>query len=927
MATTITSTGELILIGTSKTTVNGVEFTASGATAAGGLIAPTLKPAADATDAIQLQTSGGDPVLTVDTTNKRLTGADRITADADLRFWTDHKLTEEPVVRKRLTELPQGSARFYWADQDDYYVYYSTAQSPGQVVRQSKINFSLTTLELYPGYNNAYGVVVDHAREYLYVSAYDAARVAIFKIDLASFQIVDLFETSSHKNARALAIDSTDTYLYVGCASATNLAFLRITLADFHSYAAVNTAGASGTLQDILIDATDTYAYASTSTSPSTIYRLTLSDFSTIASLALGSGKNNGLRLAIDSSATYLYVGLNISPAQIAKITIADFTTIAYKALASGENLAYGLGIDGTNTYLYIACAVSPGKIIRLTLADFTTTSTLTLVTGENQPYAGGALVDDSGTYLWIGCYMQPAKAVRLLLSDFSTTVTTTTLIGVEYMISMVIDSAGVWAYILLQTSPGRIVKLLLSDLRTYMLLEMSNSYTGAWRDLAIDHGDTYLYAAESDSPSTIARITLADFSTVDYKTLAAGENTAYGLTVDSTDTYLYIVCSLSPSKIVRLTLADFTTTSTLTLASGDNLGRSLVIDSTDTYLYTALFLSPGRVARVTLADFSTISVKTLAQNTPRRVIINATDTYIYLGHYLALADFATETVLTNADVAYAILVQLVGSHLIATTETSPARLWVIDVATFATLASSQMDATVRLTYGGAVAPDGSAYVASGAGGKTIIQLGSDVPALRSAGGGLALIDVDGNVVFSATDDLAGVIVGHGYAPLELAGKTITSRAGITARSFSGQNAWLEGLVAGDELAALSKVLVRAGAKLIFEDATIGHGNYLKSAAGKVELYIDNVKAFDVDGAGIDFVEAITATGGLNLPQSVADVSDPPTDAELDVAFGTPATLGRGFMATIDDNDGDLKNWLVWTSDASWYYAAGTKAV
>ena len=72
MATTIASTGELILIGTSKTTVNGVEFTANGATAAGGLIAPTLKPAADSTTALQFQTSGGVAVVTIDTTNARI---------------------------------------------------------------------------------------------------------------------------------------------------------------------------------------------------------------------------------------------------------------------------------------------------------------------------------------------------------------------------------------------------------------------------------------------------------------------------------------------------------------------------------------------------------------------------------------------------------------------------------------------------------------------------------------------------------------------------------------------------------------------------------------------------------------------------------------------------------------------------------------
>lgn len=65
----------------------------------------------------------------------------------------------------------------------------------------------------------------------------------------------------------------------------------------------------------------------------------------------------------------------------------------------------------------------------------------------------------------------------------------------------------------------------------------------------------------------------------------------------------------------------------------------------------------------------------------------------------------------------------------------------------------------------------------------------------------------------------------------------------------------------------------------------------------------------------------------LHVQQSVANVTSPPSDAELDSAFGTPATLGRGFIGTVDDNDGDTTMWLCITSDASWYYIATTKAV
>lgn len=69
------------------------------------------------------------------------------------------------------------------------------------------------------------------------------------------------------------------------------------------------------------------------------------------------------------------------------------------------------------------------------------------------------------------------------------------------------------------------------------------------------------------------------------------------------------------------------------------------------------------------------------------------------------------------------------------------------------------------------------------------------------------------------------------------------------------------------------------------------------------------------------------ATDGIKTQVSTDNVSDPPTDAELDTAFGTPATLGEGFIGILDDNSADTDVWLCYTSDTSWFYLQGTKAV
>lgn len=57
------------------------------------------------------------------------------------------------------------------------------------------------------------------------------------------------------------------------------------------------------------------------------------------------------------------------------------------------------------------------------------------------------------------------------------------------------------------------------------------------------------------------------------------------------------------------------------------------------------------------------------------------------------------------------------------------------------------------------------------------------------------------------------------------------------------------------------------------------------------------------------------------VPVSRANVSSPPTDAEADAIFGTPANVGAGFLALIDDNDADTTVWLVASNGTSWWRA------
>lgn len=66
------------------------------------------------------------------------------------------------------------------------------------------------------------------------------------------------------------------------------------------------------------------------------------------------------------------------------------------------------------------------------------------------------------------------------------------------------------------------------------------------------------------------------------------------------------------------------------------------------------------------------------------------------------------------------------------------------------------------------------------------------------------------------------------------------------------------------------------------------------------------------------------AIGGLDT--STANVSNPPTDAELDSALGTPAAVGAGYQCLLDDGGADTNVYLVVSNGTSWHYVALTKA-
>jgi len=67
---------------------------------------------------------------------------------------------------------------------------------------------------------------------------------------------------------------------------------------------------------------------------------------------------------------------------------------------------------------------------------------------------------------------------------------------------------------------------------------------------------------------------------------------------------------------------------------------------------------------------------------------------------------------------------------------------------------------------------------------------------------------------------------------------------------------------------------------------------------------------------------------GVRTKMAINNVNDTtPTAAELTTSFGTPATVGTGFVGIVKDADTDTNCFVVVSNGVSYYYLKFTKAL
>ncbi|NDD85174.1 hypothetical protein EBZ38_12995 [bacterium] len=74
--------------------------------------------------------------------------------------------------------------------------------------------------------------------------------------------------------------------------------------------------------------------------------------------------------------------------------------------------------------------------------------------------------------------------------------------------------------------------------------------------------------------------------------------------------------------------------------------------------------------------------------------------------------------------------------------------------------------------------------------------------------------------------------------------------------------------------------------------------------------------------------QVVATAAGVRTKQAINNVNDTtPTAAELTTSFGTPASVGTGFVGIVKDNDADTNCFVVVSNGTSYFYLKFTKAV
>lgn len=551
----------------------------------------------------------------------------------------------------------------------DFAYFASWDQRRSRLVKIDLATFERVDVITMENRERVWTVDIDPAGEYLYlgthrvpVSITQAGPPRVIKVDLATFERVGSIKLENdHVDFHSAVIDSAGDFAYFGgddSGGPTRL--VKIDLANFERIDAI-TMDNPGRFTTGIIDPDDAFAYFGTFTSPARVVKIDLTNFEAAGDIELtGSGENDLTTSVMDSSGDFAYFGNSTYPAgKVIKIDLQDFQRVGAIQLPNGERGFRTSMIDPADGFAYFAASSTAGPVVKIDLSTFTRVGSLPLEDGLGDGITGTGVMAPDGGHAYFSTYSDPinfgrAAIIRKVdLATFEQVDRLAQAADERDLQSAVVDPDGRYAYFGTGSDPGRVVRL---DLETFERVDAGQMEIGELllQSAVIDPAGEFAYFGTGRRPGKVIKFDLANMERVDAISLDANEGRLMSAVIDPGGNFAYFGTSWYgvAGRIVKIDLTNFTRVGAITLPGAEEQLESAVIDPDGDFAY----FGAGRA------------------NDPGRVV------------RIDLTDFTRDgaVVLTSSERRpEAAAIDPAGEFAYFGTETNPGRLVKIDLAEF----------------------------------------------------------------------------------------------------------------------------------------------------------------------------------------------------------------------------------------------------
>ena len=369
--------------------------------------------------------------------------AREVSSQPNLRTFLDEHGTFDPHIGREKIDLR--------ADRESPD---SLASGPSSTIEEVPPFARVDAITLEPGEDELSSAVIDPAGEY----AYFGTTAGVVKVDLATFERVDMLPASS---ARAGVMDSMGEYAYFGLPWWQPGRLLKIDLDTFEQVDELDLQLGERGFSAAVVDADGRYAYFGTSGpsgSVARVIKIDLGTFERVGSLPLW-GRERVDSAVIDPAGEFAYFGTGPGFAQVIKVELETFEQVELISL-DGEYWLHAAAMDPAGQYAYFGSdsTATPSRVVKIDLDVFEQVDAI-------DPAEGGfrsAVIDPAGAYAYFAAADDArGQVVKIDVDTFERVDVITLEPGERYLNSAVVDPAGEFAYFGdVVADPGLVVKV-----------------------------------------------------------------------------------------------------------------------------------------------------------------------------------------------------------------------------------------------------------------------------------------------------------------------------------------------------------------------------------------------------------------------------------------------------------------------------------